>query len=147
MKIVTLEEQRLTCGFCQCVRETISKIQPRRVTTSASEIAICCPRDARVFRRDRLDTDPRLSEQIIKTATGNRITTAINHNRRLEIVGRGEATAIRLRNRNRKSSRLRRYGDIHERDALADPGPGPGLLFQPDPLLYAWTFFQIQTTH
>jgi hypothetical protein len=91
-KISADEQQRFTGGLCERVGKAIAEIQLCRMSAAFAEIPISVPGKPGLNFGNRFDADAGRSEQVIKAAAGDWITTAIDDYRGFDKIHRRNAT-------------------------------------------------------
>ncbi len=86
-EVITFEQQRFTRNLGECVRETIPKVQLRRMSTAFAKIAVRVTRNARLSFRHRFYDQIRRSYEIIEAATCHRIPAPIDDFRGFDEIG------------------------------------------------------------
>ena len=90
-EIVALEQQRFAGVFGQCVREAVSEVESCFVPGSFSVVAVSLSCDACLLSGDWFDADAGLMDELVIPAGRYRVTDAVDDDRRLQVVGRGDS--------------------------------------------------------
>jgi hypothetical protein len=67
LKVIALEQERLTCCFGQGVGKAVAEVQSSAMSAALSEIAVGFTCQTRLFFGNRLDDKLSLPKEIIKT--------------------------------------------------------------------------------
>jgi hypothetical protein len=87
-EVVSLEQQGLSGGFREGVREAVPEVQPGPVP-ALPEVSVRFPGDASLIESHRLDPQFRGFDQFIETTAGDRIAARVDDYRGLyEVRGR-----------------------------------------------------------
>ncbi len=95
-KVAADEEEGLSDRLRQGIGEAIAEVELGRVAAPLAEVAVCVPANARLLGGDRLDTDPRDSDQFVEASARDGIPARVDDDRCLEEGPRGDASHVRL---------------------------------------------------
>lgn len=82
-EIIALEQQRLPCHIGKRIRETVARIQRRRMPAHA-EVPPRYPCSCQVFGHNRYRLDRGVLKECVEFMACFRTATALNHNRRFQ---------------------------------------------------------------